>query len=58
MPKVGKKHFAYTDEGESEAKRYSKITGGKYRRMRDSKASAVKSSLSLLKKNKKKFVKG
>jgi hypothetical protein len=27
MPKVGKKHFAYTKKGQDAAKRYAKATG-------------------------------
>ena len=29
MPKVGKKHFAYTESGEMAAKKYAKKTGKK-----------------------------
>ena len=29
MPKVGKKHFAYTEKGKKEAKDYAKKTGQK-----------------------------
>tara|TARA_R100000656_G_scaffold111089_1_gene83059 strand:- start:324 stop:497 length:174 start_codon:yes stop_codon:yes gene_type:complete len=29
MPRVGKKHFDYTPEGKSEAKRHAASTGGK-----------------------------
>lgn len=29
MPKVGKKHFPYTDKGKKEAEKYSKATGKK-----------------------------
>lgn len=34
MPKVGKKHFAYTDAGDREARQYAKKVGKKVMKMR------------------------
>lgn len=34
MPKVGKKHFAYTNKGKMAAKKYAKKTGKKLKSMK------------------------
>jgi len=34
MPKVGKRHFAYTSKGKSAAKKYAKKTGKKMTKVR------------------------
>tara|TARA_Y100000590_G_scaffold399394_1_gene482595 strand:+ start:524 stop:649 length:126 start_codon:yes stop_codon:yes gene_type:complete len=37
MPRVGKKHFPYTEEGKAKAKKYAKKTGKKVTRKKPKK---------------------